>query len=581
MEEYNGSILVQAQASLSSSINSHEEIMNAVAFRRNEIDAYTQGRGGSGTPTSGSSGMVPKDIKKAVESAIPSLIEPFLNNNIVVAKGRDVESDQKAEVVEARLNYVWNYGMKTLPLMELLVRAMMEDGTVFTKTIWNGDRDMPGLEIMNIDAIITDPSAETLDDAAFVIEQKKVSIAEILNNPAWYGEHTLESLSELGAATTEVYDREETGQESYFNFEERLQQLISINIYYGEVVQDIEVVKKVIIWSDDFMINEMDSPYPEDWTHPFNSEVYTRIAGSIYGEGLADLLSVNQKIRTGLNRAILDSLDKGTNGQKGVKKGVLDVANKRKFIQGQDFEYLSQGGLDIWEGQFAETPASVYALLDRVQADSEELSGISRLNGGLDPRALNSGVTATASNIVQSNAERRLLLITRHISALLENVFRDWLDLDVMMLENASVRVGKQIQSISGLDMQGNYDLTLDVATTGQKEQKTQQLTTVIQQLSQNPAIPQSITMRLMSEMVGAMGMYQTEEELMGISKSMAEQEAQPKQPDPAQQAAMQLEMQAKQAATAKDESVAVLNGAKAMETHISNEMLTYGVSNA
>ncbi len=580
-EEYSNSYLVQAQSLLDSSINNHEGQMQAVAFWRSEIAASSVYYG-AGTEKAGDSGMTPKDIKKAIESAIPSLVEPFLNKNIVNAKGKDAESDQKSEVVESRLNYVWNYGMRTLPLMERIARDMMTDGTVFIKTNYNSEGKMPGVEVMNIDAIITDPSAESLEDCKFVIERKKVSVSEIIDNPGWYGQHSFDDLSALGASSTTEYDMETVGAESYFNFEERAQQLIDISIYYGEVVDNTgSIVNKVIIWADDFLINEMDSPYPNGWAHPFDSEVYTRVSGSLYGESIAELLSVNQRIRTGLNRAILDSLSRGTNGQRAVKKGALDIVNKGRFSRGENFEYQTQGGLDIWEGQFAQTPPSVYELLDRIQADSEELSGISRMNAGLDPRALNSGVSATASALVNSAAERRLLLITRHISALLESLFRKWIDLDVMMLEDdtVAVRVEGNLLDITGLDMEGNYDLTLDVATIGQKQEKGQQLSMVLQQLAQNPAIPQSITMRLTSELVETMDMYQLSEELKVLSKQMEQQEQQPQQPQqpsPEEQIAIQLEIQAQQAATAKDQSVAQLNEAKAMETFVNTEKATY-----
>ncbi len=577
MKMNNEKILQQLQSAMSASIGNHNEVMARVNVWNAEIEAESTIYS-AGSSKAGDAGMVSKDIKKSIESALPSLVEPYLNRDITMIQGQDAQSDAKAEKIQKLLNYQWNYGTNALPFMERLVRDMMSDGTVILKSGWDSDNDVPRVEVINIDSLVTDPSAETLEECRFVIERKKVSISEILDNSGWYGQHSLESLSPLQATNTTDYDREEIGQDSSHNFEARLQQLIDVNTYYGELEIDGKLQNIVGIWSDDFVINTMDSPYPESWRHPFDGEPYTRVSGSIYGESIAELLSVNQKIRTGLSRAILDNLNAGTNGQKGVRKGVLDIVNKRKFASGENFEYLSQGGLDVFEGQFADTPPSVYELLDRVQQDSEELSGISRMNGGLDPRALNSGVSATASSLVNTAAERRLLLITRHISSLLENVFRKWLSLNQLMLESGSVRVANEMIDLSNLDLQGNYDLSISVATTGQKQQKSQQLSMVLQQLSQNPAIPQSMIMRLTSELVGSMDMYAAEEELLNLSKQMQLQEQQPQQPDPQQEMAMQLELQAKQAATAKDQSVAQLNEAKAVNTYVETEKSSYGI---
>ena len=273
----------------------------------------------------------------------------------------------------------------------------------------------------------------------------------------------------------------------------------------------------------------------------------------------------------------MDNLDASTLGVRGFKEGTLDPANERRFKSRKDFKYQGNG-FDIWEGTFKETPSDVYHLMDRLQADSEDLSGISRLNGGLDSRALNSGVSATASALVNSNAERRLLLITRHISSLLENVFRKWLDLNQLMLENGSVRVNNQMLDISALDLEGNFDLSITVATSGMKQQKSQQLSMVLQTLSQNQNIPQSTIMRLTSELVGSMDMHQTEEELLNLSMQMKQQEQQPQQPNPMQQMQMQLEMQEKQAEINKDNSVATLNEARAVQSFVETELKSYGV---
>ena len=512
-------------------------------------------------------------VKKTIESATPSLVEPFLGSNIVNAQGRDAESDSKAEIASATLNYFWNYSIPPEKFIEPLVRNLQIDGTVFIKVGWKDNH--PTSKEIAPEALVIDPSAKTLDEAKFVIEQSKVSVSDILSNPEWYGKHTLDSLHELQATSTTIYDTEASGNESSFNFEDRLRQLISVNTYYGEMTVDGELKQIVAMWSDSFLINVMDSPYPTSWNGiPFCSTDYIPVSGSLYGESIPSLLSYDQQYSTALDRSIMKQLDHSTLGQRGFAQGALDPVNERRFKAGKDFKFNAKG-FEMWEGGFNQLSPDIFMLHDKTRQSAEELSGISRLNAGLDPRALNSNVSATASSLVNSNAQRRLLLVMRHISSLLEAMFRKWLDISVVMAEDLSVRVGGQLLNISGFDLDGNYDLVLNVQTDGQKQEKAQKLSMILQQLGSNPSIPQSVVMKLTAEYTRALEMHELADELMGLSQQIQQSEG---QPNPMAQQAQMMEMEAQQAQIAKDTARAQLDEAKAMNTHIDNELLSYGV---
>ncbi len=555
---------------LAGAIGNHTDAMAYVLSSRDSYEAIE-------VPPSanGKSVYVSQSIKKVVEAALPSMTEPFLNKKIVSASGVDVESEEKAEAVAGALNYQWNYSFAALPFIEQLNKDMMVDGTLFIKSGWDIDKDIPTTVIVDPDSVIFDPSATLLKDAVFAIERKKVAINAILANPNLYGEHTLEGLSELDASVSTDYDRDEIGNDTSFNFTDRSRQLVDVNFYYGKIPLDDsgEIVPVLIIWSSNFLINAMESPYPESWNGiPFSSEVYSRVSGSMYGDSLPTLLQDNQEIETQLQRSIFDTLDASTNGQRGFKAGTLDPVNKRRFKSGKDFEFNGQN-VEIWEGAYNPISPDIYNLKDRTQQDSEELSGISRLNAGLDPRALNSNVSATASSLVNSAAERRLLLLTRHVSSVLEDMFRKWLDLNLLYLQSASVRVGGTIYDVSGLDLDGNYDITLHIATAGQEQAKVQQLGFLIPQLAQNPATPQSIIMDLTAKMTEAMGLYDTAEKLEVVAKQMEQAEQNPQQGPSVEE---QVAFESEQAKIAKDKSQALLNQAKAQETAVDAEMKLY-----
>lgn len=564
-------ILQQLQLDLDGAMPNHNAQMALIETWRNEAQGL-----GYGNEVNGKSKMVSLDIAKTIEGSIPSLVEPFVANDIISLQGKDSESEQKASKVERLLNYQWKYAQSPLELMENTARTLMTDGTIFVKNSWKDDN--PISELIDVDSIVLDPSAKHLKDCRFIIERKKISINEIISNSGWYGSHTIESLSPLEATTATEYDKDSNGKDDSFNFEDRLRQLVDVNFYYGSITIGNKLETILAIWSDDFLINIMPTPYPTAWNgNPFSSEVYIRVAGSIYGESVAELLKVNQRINTGLKRSVLNTLDSSTAGQKGSKKGALDPVNLGKFRRGEYFEYQGQSP-EIWEGKFAEVPPHILGLEDRMQMENEELSGISRLSGGLDPRALNSNVSATASSLVNSNAERRLLLIARHIGALIEDMMRKWMDLNALMLEQNSVRINGMVEEITNLDVNGNFDLMINISTPSQKQERAQNLSMLLNTLGSNGNIPKSVIMNLVAELSEAMNMHSLSEQLGSLAQQMQQSEQQPKQNDPMQDIAMQLEMAEQQSVIAKNNSRAELDKAKSMESFVDMQNKSYGL---
>ncbi len=518
--------------------------------------------------------VVVKLIKKSIESSVPSLVEPFLGANIVSAKGRDAQSQQKAKAVSSVLNYFWNYSIKPEELMEPLVRTLQTDGTVIGKVVWNGNA--PDTELVPLDNLTFDPSANSIDECEFIVEKSKVSIATILGNPGWYGKHTLESLKDLMPTSDTDWDVEVNGKDNSFNFDDRARQLIEVSTYYGTMGNDEGETETIIgIWSDNVLLKYGASPYPDSWNGlPFISTVYIPQEGSLYGENIGNMISTDQKISTSIQRSILTHLDKSTSGQRGFRLGDLDPVNANRFRNGYDFEFQGKEA-NFWEGSFNTINGEIFTLQDRTKADVEELLGIGRLNAGLDPRALNSNVSATASSLVNSNAQRRLLLIVRHISSMLEQQFRKWLDLTVLMNPDLTVEIGNELISLSGLDLEGSYDLVLNVVTDAQKGDKIQNLNMTLQTLSNTPGIPPSISMSVTADLMEAMDNFILSDQLNSIAEQMSEQES---QPNPMQEIETQMAMQREQAEVSKIQSDTELNKAKSVESFVSSQNSSYGL---
>ncbi|MCI4436484.1 MAG: hypothetical protein JHC33_06710, partial [Ignisphaera sp.] len=198
--------LNRVQSDMQSALGSHTGVMYDIEVSRENYDAETivNSLRTLNSERQRISGFRMKDIKRTVESSLPDVIAPFVSSDSIVAiQPKDSESVVKAEAYTQLINTRFCKGIDKSSLMESIARVLMVDGTVFTKVGWD---DEAVIELIMNEEIIVDPSARTLKDASFVIQRRKVSISSILDNPEWYGEHTLEELSPLTAATTTSFD---------------------------------------------------------------------------------------------------------------------------------------------------------------------------------------------------------------------------------------------------------------------------------------------------------------------------------------------------------------------------------------
>jgi len=570
---------------------------------------YSTGETG-GLSTREKSTIIMKDLLRVVEGSIPSLSDPFLSDSdIVGVQSRNAQGVEKARIIQQLLNKQFSKSKNVVSLIEDISRVIQEEGTVFVQSGWGNDSAT--VERVSIRSLLIDPSAEKMEDAKYVIKRVKVSIGDILANPDWYGKHTFEDLQKLMPTNDSDYDdAAEIGRDTSFNFDDKAREMVELFEYYG--VMDIDgngkLVPVLAIWSgaSNKILKFGDSPYPESWNgNPFDSAQYISRTGSIYGSGIADLIGDYQKVRSGFMREVLNNANKANSSQTAVKKGTLDIANKRKFLRGEDYEYLGEPG--IISAQFNPVPESIFAMMESMKVEQEELSGISRQNAGIDPRSLNNK-TATAVNTAQSNAEKRLLQIVRHISAMFEGVFRKWIDLNQEYLQEgiADVPATNQMNpmngmenfqqarmaqsmdpqtiSVNGMMIDGNFDVELQVGTTGMKTSQNENILLMLTQMSPySQQIGMSSSMNLLAKLSDNLDMPQLAQTLRQKSNMMKEQESQPQEMAPEQQLAIataeadiaktQSEIQKNNATAMKDQSAAVQN-------HVETELATYGQEN-
>jgi hypothetical protein len=78
-----------------------------------------------------------KDVKKAIKSMSPSIIEPFLTTaSIVNAKATKIGNEQKADYVSDILNYQYQNEFDRLEFITSISTILPKEGTVFIRTGW-------------------------------------------------------------------------------------------------------------------------------------------------------------------------------------------------------------------------------------------------------------------------------------------------------------------------------------------------------------------------------------------------------------------------------------------------------------
>jgi hypothetical protein len=338
-------------------------------------------------------------------------------------------------------------------------------------------------------------------------------------------------------------------------FEDEPRQEIEVVEYWGnyDLNEDGIAEPIVCVWVEDTIIRLEENPYP-DGKLPFFSCAYDPEPFSIYGNALAEVISVDQKIKTGIKRAILDTLDSSTNGQKGVKKGTLDVVNKRKFLSGDNFEFLGSQQ-DFWEGHFNPVPTDVLNFYQLVDSEIQTLTGVrpfGKGDGGAKLGSQNGGL----SNSMDAVARRELDISRNFKENFIIPILRMWYEMDAMWLEDEQIiRItDEQFVSIKRDDLEGRIDIDLEISTQEVNMEKSNNISFMLQTMAQS--LPFDLTKMLLAEQAKLKGMPELSKKIEGFEP----------QPDPMAQAEKEAEIQKLRAEVQRLQSEAMFNQSRAQE---------------
>ena len=415
-----------------------------------KVDTWRDAYNGAayGNEQVGKSEIVSRDIKRQDEWQHASLKDPFVSDNdIIKANPVTFEDRAAAEQNQLVLNQQFCRQFNRYKFMTDVIKLHYSEGTVIVKTSWDYEDETieeevpvygldlsgqpmvidtktvkrlkvlvnkPHAQVCRLEDIFLDPTSEgNPKKAQFGIHRYESDLSTLRKSKKY---HNLKKLAKLvadgqDALDTEDYDPED---ETEFRFTDAPRKKFLVYEYWGNYDIDGDGIAEPIIctWAKDTIIQLESNPYPDEEI-PFLILANNSTPFKIYGEADAELVGDNQKVNTAIKRGIIDNMANSNNAQKGMRVGSMDPINKKRFLNGKNFEFLGNQA-DFYEGGYNQIPQSVFAVLEQNNNETESMLGVKAFTGGIQGASL--GSTARAASGVLDAVSVRRLDIVRNIA---------------------------------------------------------------------------------------------------------------------------------------------------------------------
>lgn len=369
-----------------------------------------------GNESAGKSAIVSRDIKKQSEWQHASIIEPFVSTSEVIKCTPITFEDEKAaRQNEILLNTQFCRKFDRFNFMSKSAKVLDREGTVVIQTGWDyeekrtestvdvvvtneetGEEELSQETVTEITVLKNQPTAKVcrnsdiyldptcqddLDKAEFIIYRYETNLSTLKKDPRY---KNLERLTKTSGQDYD-YDSEDPTD---FEFSDEPRKKMVVYEYWGNYDVDDDGIAEPIVcaWVDDVIIRLSGNPYP-DKKPPFLVVPFNSVPFKIHGESNAELIGVNQKIKSAVLRGIIDSMAKSNNGQVATRKGALDPSNRKRFLSGKNFEYNGSTN-DFWQGSYNQIPGSVFDVIGIMNNEIESITGTKSFSGGINSGSL-------------------------------------------------------------------------------------------------------------------------------------------------------------------------------------------------
>jgi len=514
-----------------------------------------------GNEVNGRSKIVSRDIKKQLEWMLPTLADPFLSTPDIIKCNpityEDVEAARQNEILLntqfCRKFPRYNFIMKSL-------KVLATEGTLVVQTGWDYEdaeietmvetvvsdeitgeefitlakqvntvvkKNQPTAVVCRNEDIFMDPTCmDDIDKCQFVIHRYETDLSTLKSDGRY---------KNLDKITAEGHNRDYgfyPEDKTYFNFADDARKKLVVYEYWGNYdVNDDGIAEPIVCaWVGNTIIRLQSNPYP-DKKPPFIIVPFNAVPFQMHGESLASVIGDNQKVKTAIIRGVIDNMAQSNNGQIGLKKGALDMANRKKFLAGKNFEYNGMPS-DFWQGSYNQIPGSAFDMLSIMNNEIESQTGVKSFSGGINASALGSTATG-ARGALDATATRRMSLVRNVAENLIKPLMRKWMAYNSEFLEEEEViRItNDEFVPIRRDDLDGNIDIDISISTAEDNSAKAQELSFLLQTMGPNQDF--ELNKMLMAEIARLSRMPQLEKQIKAFQP----------QPDPMAEQLKQVEM--------------------------------------
>lgn len=435
-----------------------------------------------------------------------------------------------------------------------------QTGTEVT-TVQKVLENRPTVEMMNPENVFIDPSCNgDLDKALFVIISFETNHADLKKEGRY---KNLDIVDWKGNGPTTNPDHATTTPQT-FEFNDEMRRKVVAYEYWGfyDIHGTGTLVPIVATWIGSTMIRMEENPFPDEKL-PFVLVPYLPVKRDLYGQPDAELLGDNQAILGATTRGMIDLLGRSANSQRGFAKGMLDALNRRRYDEGEDYEYNPNQNpqQQVVEHKYPEIPQSAVTMLTLQNQEAEALTGVKSFAGGISGNAY--GDVAAGIRGTLDAASKREMAILRRLAKGMTDIGNKIIAMNAVFLsEKEVVRVtNSTFITVNREDLKGNFDLEVDIATAEVDDQKAKDLGFMLQTIG--PGMDPAISMMILSEIAELKRMPELAHKLATWKP----------QPDPMAEQMKQLELQAQQLENQKTQSEIELNQAKAAESAANKDL--------
>jgi hypothetical protein len=397
-----------------------------------------------------------------------------------------------AGALKAALAYYDEYGQAVIAIATGKKKTVDEEQIL---------KNSPTVEVIDPRNLRIDPSCGgDITKALFMIYSYETTRAQLLKDRVRLGYKNLDKIAwdSVGPLQTEYHHAQ--SNDTSFQFNDRSRKKIVVHEYWGfyDIHKNGQLTPIVACWIGDVLIRMAENPFP-DGLPPFVIVPYLPKKRSVHGESDAALLEDQQQNIGALLRGMIDILGRSAAGQVGIASGTLDSVNRKRFQQGQNYEFNPnlppQNAIHFH--QYPELSSSAVTLMTLLNNDAESITGTKAFSGGMSGEGYGK-VAAGIKGMLDSAAKREMGILRRLVSGLVQlahkliamnQVFLSEKEIirttntKPLMLERPEGQSNDEFVTINRVELAGQFDIEIDIATAEVDEAQSQDLGFMLQTL--------------------------------------------------------------------------------------------------